>query len=46
MELLGFFILFFLALSSSEDKTMVYLIDGMVVNKEVDNGVVKRGVFK
>ena len=37
---------YFLALSSSEDKTIVYLVDGMVVDKEVDNRAVERGVFK
>ena len=46
---------YFLALSSSEDKTMVYLVDrmvvdkavdGIVVNKEVDGRVVEQGVFK
>ena len=46
---------YFLALSSSEDKTMVYLVDGMVVNEavdgivvdeEVDGRAVKQGVFK
>jgi hypothetical protein len=36
-----YFVLFFLALSSSEDKTIVYLVDGIVVNKEVDNRAVK-----
>jgi len=37
---------YFLALSSSKDKTIVYLVDGMVVDKEVDNRAVERGVFK
>ena len=37
---------YFLALSSSKDKTIVYLIDGIVVDKEVDNRAVKQGVFK
>ena len=56
MELLDPLVLFFfLALSSSEDETMVYLVDGMVVDeavdgivvdKEVDNRAVKQGVFK
>ena len=50
MELLGSFILFFLALFSFKDKTIVYLVDrivvdkavnGMVVNKEVDGKAVK-----
>ena len=36
----------FLALSSSEDETIVYSIDGMVVDKEVDDRAVKQGVFK
>ena len=45
----------FLALSFSKDKTMVYLVDRMVVNKavdgivvdkEVDGRAVKQGVFK
>ena len=45
----------FLALSSSEDKTMVYLVDGIVVDKavdgivvdeEVDSRAVKQGVFE
>ena len=45
MELLSPFILF-LALSSSEDETIVYSVDRMVVNKEVDNRAVKQGVFK
>ena len=36
----------FLALSSSKDETIVYSVDGIVVNKEVDNRVVKQGVFK
>ena len=31
----------FLALSSSKDETIVYSVDGMVVNKEVDNRAVK-----
>jgi len=35
----------FLALSSSKDKTIVYLVDG-IVNKEVDDRVVERGVFE
>jgi hypothetical protein len=38
--------LVFLPLSSSEDKTMVYSIDKMVVDKEADNRGVKQGVFK
>ena len=37
---------YFLALSSSKDETIVYSVDGMVVDKEVDNRVVKQGVFK
>jgi hypothetical protein len=37
---------YFLALSSFKDKTMVYLVDGMIVDKEVDNRTVKRGVFE
>jgi hypothetical protein len=41
---------YFLALFSSEDKTIVYLVDRTVVNKEVDKEVddktVRRGVFK
>ena len=41
---------YFLALSSSEDKTIVYLVDGMVVDEEVDEEVddrtVGRGVFE
>jgi hypothetical protein len=36
----------FLALSSSKDKTIVYLVDGMVVDKEVDDRAVERGVFE
>ena len=41
---------YFLALSSSEDKTIVYSVDGMVVDeevdKEVDNRTVGQGVFE
>ena len=37
---------YFLALSSSKDETIVYLVDGMVVDKEVDDRVVKQRVFK
>ena len=37
---------YFLTLSSSEDETIVYLVDGMVVDKEVDNRAVEQGVFK
>ena len=37
---------YFLALSSSKNKTIVYLVDGMVVNKEVDDRAVKQRVFK
>jgi hypothetical protein len=37
---------YFLALSSSKDKTIVYSVDGMVVDKEVDDRAVKQGVFK
>ena len=41
---------YFLALSSSEDKTIVYSVNGMVVDKEVDkevnNRAVKQGAFK
>ena len=37
---------YFLALSSFKDETIVYLVDGMVVDKKVDNRVVKQGVFK
>ena len=46
---------YFLALSSSEDKTMVYsvneiavnkAVDGIVVDKEVDGRAVKQKVFK
>jgi hypothetical protein len=36
---------YFLALSSSKDKTMVCLVDG-IVDKEVDNRAVERGVFE
>jgi hypothetical protein len=36
----------FLALSSSKDKTIVYSVNGMVVDKEVDDKAVKQGVFK
>jgi hypothetical protein len=36
----------FLALFSSEDETIVYLVDEIVVNKEVDNRAVKQRVFK
>jgi hypothetical protein len=36
----------FLALSSSKDKTIVYLVDGIVVDKEVDDRAVERGVFE
>ena len=36
----------FLALSSSKDETIVYLVDGMVVDKEVNNKIVEQGVFK
>ena len=35
------FCLVFLALSSSEDETIVYLVDRIVVDKEVNNRVVK-----
>ena len=50
---LSYFI--FLALSSSKNKTMVYsvdrivvdkAVDGIVVNKEVNGRAVKQGVFK
>ena len=34
----------FLALSSSEDKTIVYSVDGMVVDKAVDGIVVNKAV--
>ena len=37
---------YFLALSSSKDKTIVYLIDGIIVDKEVDDRAVERGVFE
>jgi hypothetical protein len=37
---------YFLALSSSKDKTIVYLVDRIVVDKEVDDRAVKRGVFE
>jgi hypothetical protein len=37
---------YFLALSSSKDKTIVYSVDGMVVDKEVDDRAVERGVFE
>jgi hypothetical protein len=37
---------YFLALFSSKDKAIVYLVDGMVIDKEVDNRAVKQGVFK
>ena len=37
---------YFLALSSSEDETIVYLVNGMVVDKEVDNRAVEQGVFE
>ena len=37
---------YFLALSSSKDKTIVYLVDRIVVDKEVDGRAVKQGVFK
>ena len=46
MELLSLFILFFLAFSSSKNKTIVYLVDGIVVNEEVDNRGIKYGDFK
>ena len=46
MELLGSFILFFLALFSFKDKTIVYLVDGIVVDEEVNNRAVKQNVFK
>jgi hypothetical protein len=36
----------FLALSSSKDETIVYLVDRMVVDKEVDDMAVEQGVFK
>ena len=36
----------FLAFSFSEDETIVYSVNGMVVDKEVDNRVVEQGVFK
>ena len=43
-------LILFLALSFSEDKTIVYLVNGIVVNKEVDkkvdNRTVKQGAFK
>ena len=29
-----------------KNKTIVYLVDGMVVDKEVNNKAVKQGVFK
>ena len=45
MELLGPFILFPNSFFF-KDKTIVYLIDGMVVNKEVNNKVIKQRVFK
>jgi hypothetical protein len=32
---------YFLALSSFEDKTIVYLVDGIVVDEEVDDRAVK-----
>ena len=37
---------YFLALSSSKDKTIVYLVDGVIVDKEVDDRAVERGVFE
>ena len=37
---------YFLALFSSKDETIVYLVDGIVVDKEVNNRVVEQGVFK
>ena len=40
------FYFIFLALFSSKDETIVYSVDGMVVDKEVDDRVVKQGVFK
>jgi len=36
---------YFLALSSFKDKTIVCLVDG-IVDKEVNNRAVKRGVFE
>jgi hypothetical protein len=45
-EVIRPFYLVFLALSSSEDKTIVYLVDRMVVDKEVDNRAVEQGVFE
>ena len=37
---------YFLTLFSSKNETIVYSVDGMVVDKEVDNRAVKQGVFK
>jgi hypothetical protein len=45
-EVIRPFYLVFLALSSSEDKTIVYLVNRMVVDKKVNNKAVKQGVFK
>jgi hypothetical protein len=45
-EVIRPFYLVFLALSSSEDKTIVYLVNRMVVDKKVNNKAFKQGVFK
>jgi len=37
---------YFLALSSSKDETIVYLVDRIIVDKEVDNRAAERGVFE
>ena len=37
---------YFLALFSSKDETIVYSVDGMVVDKEVDDRAVEQRVFK
>ena len=37
---------YFLAFSSSKDETIVYSVDGIVVDKEVDNRVIEQRVFK
>ena len=36
----------FLALSFSENETIVYSVDRMVVDKEVNNRAVEQGVFE
>ena len=37
---------YFLALSFSKDETVVYLVDGIVIDKKVNNRAVKQRVFK